>query len=188
MGNRLSKIVTKTGDGGTTGLADGSRVAKHSVRIEAIGSVDELNSFVGLFIAELPARNQLEKVYAAVQNDLFDLGGELAMSSADAQIDIITAAHAQSLEVTLADLNENLPPLKNFILPGGSRLLALCHVVRSNARRAERDLSRLAEAETVNPHSQVYLNRLSDLAFVSARWLAKELEIEEVLWTQKNLE
>lgn len=185
MGNRLSKIVTKTGDGGTTGLANGSRVAKHSARIEAIGTLDELNSFVGLFITELPSDNQLTAVFARVQNDLFDVGGELAMSSADSQVEVLTEAHALRLEKTLEQLNEELPPLKNFILPGGSRLLALCHVVRSITRRAERDLSRLADAENVNPHSQVYLNRLSDLAFVSARWLAKNLEIEEVLWEQQ---
>jgi len=188
MGNRLSKIVTKTGDGGTTGLADGSRVAKHSARIEAIGTLDELNSFVGLFMTELPSDNQLTEVFARVQNDLFDVGGELAMSSADAQVSVLAEEHAARLESVLEELNELLPPLKNFILPGGSRLLALCHVVRSVARRAERDFSRLAVDEPVNPHSQVYLNRLSDLAFVSARWLAKELQIDEVLWSQDKQE
>lgn len=186
MGNRLSKIVTKTGDKGTTGLADGSRVAKHSARIEAIGTLDELNSFVGLFMAELPSDNQLMAVFARVQNDLFDIGGELAMSSAESQVTVLTKEHASRLESVLEDMNDELPPLKNFILPGGSRLLALCHVVRSITRRAERDLSRLADVEAVNPHSQVYLNRLSDLAFVSARWLAKNLDIEEVLWEQQT--
>jgi len=186
MGNRLSKIVTKTGDRGTTGLADGSRVAKHSARIEAIGTLDELNSFVGLFIAELPSDNELSAIFARVQNDLFDVGGELAMSTSESQVQVLTEEHAARLEKVLEELNEQLPPLKNFILPGGSRLLASCHLVRSIARRAERDFSRLAAAEPVNRHSQVYLNRLSDLAFVSARWLARELQINEVLWQQNK--
>lgn len=186
MGNRLSKIVTKTGDKGTTGLADGSRVAKHSARIQAIGTLDELNSFVGLFICELPLGNDLIEAYTRVQNDLFDLGGELAMSSADEQVTVLQGEHSERLEVLLESLNDQLEPLKNFILPGGSKLLSLCHVVRSITRRAERDLSQLAEIEEVNPNSQIYLNRLSDLAFVTARWLAKELEIQEVLWQQQK--
>ena len=141
---------------------------------------------MGLFISELPDNNQLREVYARVQNDLFDLGGELAMTTAEERVDIIQASHNQHLELVLTGLNDQLAPLKNFILPGGSRLLALCHVVRSVTRRVERALSKLSETGVVNPQSLVYLNRLSDLAFVSARWLAKELEIEEVLWTQNE--
>ena len=121
-----------------------------------------------------------------MQNDLFDVGGELAMSSAEFQVQVLTAEHAARLETILEELNEQLAPLKNFILPGGSRLLALCHVDRSITRRAERDLSRLADTEAVNLHSDVYLNRLSDLAFVSARRLAKIFGVEEVLWEQQT--
>jgi cob(I)alamin adenosyltransferase len=186
MGNRLSKIVTRTGDGGETGLADGSRIAKHSERIQAIGDVDELNSFLGLLIADLPEANQLVQYFSQVQNDLFDLGGELAMSSKNEQVDLIGDDHNQRLDDWLEELNAPLEPLKNFILPGGSRLLASCHVVRSVTRRAERDLSQLAANEPVNSKSQIYLNRLSDLMFVAARWLAKECGEPEILWDQKK--
>ncbi|MBT5032120.1 MAG: cob(I)yrinic acid a,c-diamide adenosyltransferase [Proteobacteria bacterium] len=184
MSNRLSKITTRTGDDGTTGLADGTRVPKHATRMQAIGTIDELNSFVGVFIAELPDENRLAADYLSIQHDLFDLGGELSMSSADTLVAVITKAHWQRLERLLEELNKDLEPLANFILPGGSRLLAACHVVRTVTRRAERCLSELGEAEQINGHSLKYLNRFSDLAFVSARWLAKELAIPEVLWRQ----
>jgi cob(I)alamin adenosyltransferase len=186
MGNRLSKIVTRTGDGGETGLADGSRIAKHADRIHAIGTVDELNSFTGTLLAELSADNRLKQYFSQIQNDLFDLGGELAMSSKSERVDLIKDEHNQRLDDWLEELNAPLEPLKNFIMPGGSRLLAACHVVRSVTRRAERDLSQLAGTEQVNPKSQIYLNRLSDLAFVAARWLAKECGEPEVLWDQKK--
>ena len=195
MGNRLSKIATRTGDDGTTGLADGTRIPKHAARIQAIGTVDELNSFVGLFIAELngglsgklPADNRLVENYLRIQHDLFDMGGELAMSSANESVAVITEGHWQRLELLLEELNAGLEPLENFILPGGSRLLASIHLVRTVARRAERCLSELQETEPVNEHSFKYLNRLSDVAFVSARWLSMELAIPEVLW-QQNIE
>jgi cob(I)alamin adenosyltransferase len=184
MGNRLSKITTRTGDDGTTGLADGSRVPKHAVRIQAIGTIDELNSFVGVFVAVLPAENRLSADFLRIQHDLFDLGGELAMSSIENPIIVITKEHWLRLERLLEELNADLDPLTNFILPGGSNLLSACHVVRTVARRAERCLSELNETEEVNEHSFMYLNRLSDVAFVSARWLAKDLAIPEVLWEQ----
>lgn len=186
MGNRLSKIVTKTGDDGTTGLADGSRVAKYSPRIEAIGTLDELNCFVGLFLAELRGDNPLFTEFSLIQNDLFDIGGELAMSTADNRVDVTTSEQTGRLETLIENFNADLPPLKNFILPGGSRELAHLHLVRAVARRAERKLSRLASEEPVNPASQIYLNRLSDLAFVCARWLAQTMDIPEVLWQQNK--
>lgn len=181
MGKRLSKIVTRTGDDGTTGLADGSRLGKHSTRMEAIGSVDELNSFVGLFIVELADQNQLAREFRVIQNDLFDLGGELSMPGTD----LIAAAHVDFLEELIERLNADLDPLTNFILPGGSRAVALAHVVRAVARRAERSLVRLAaEDENVNRQARIYLNRLSDLAFVAARWLIKARGESEILWQQ----
>jgi cob(I)alamin adenosyltransferase len=184
MGNRLSKIITRTGDDGTTGLADGSRVPKHSARMQGIGTIDELNSFVGVFIAVLPDGNRLSVEFLRIQHDLFDLGGELAMSSAENMVAVITENHWQRLELLLEELNTDLGPLANFILPGGSNVLAACHVVRTVTRRAERCVSELNDSEQVNEHSMKYLNRLSDLAFVSARWLAKDLAIPEVLWKQ----
>ena len=188
MGNRLSKIATRTGDDGTTGLADGTRVPKHAARIQAMGTVDELNSFVGLFIADLsenlPADNRLVENYLRIQHDLFDMGGELAMSSANESVAVITEEHWQRLERLLEELNAGLEPLENFILPGGCNLLASIHLVRTVARRTERCLSELQETEPVNEHSFKYINRLSDVAFVSARWLAMELAIPEVLWQQ----
>lgn len=184
MGNRLSKITTRTGDDGTTGLADGSRVSKHALRIQCIGSVDELNSFVGMFLVELPDGNQLAAEFLRIQHDLFDLGGELAMSSAQNMVALITKEHWQRLEQLVDNLNADLEPLENFILPGGSKELASCHVVRAVARRAERDLTELNAVEPVNEHAMKYLNRLSDVAFVAARWLAKDMDIPEVLWQQ----
>lgn len=184
MGNRLSKITTRTGDDGTTGLADGSRVPKHAARMQSIGTVDELNSFVGVFIAVLPDNDRLAAEFLQIQHDLFDLGGELSMSSAENMVAVITEDHWQRLEILLEELNADLEPLKNFILPGGSNELAACHVVRTVARRAERSLTELNELEKVNEHAMKYLNRLSDVAFVSARWLAKDLAIPEVQWQQ----
>jgi len=178
MGNRLSKIVTRTGDDGTTGLADGQRVAKDSLRMETMGTVDELNSFIGLFIEGLMDDGPLRPIYIRIQNDLFDLGGELSMPGHQ----IMQQQHWQSLEQHVEVLNEHLKPLKNFILPGGSETLARCHIVRTIARRAERNMVALASNETINPAALIYLNRLSDLAFVTARWLADIQGELEVLW------
>lgn len=179
MANRLSKIVTRTGDKGTTGLADGSRVAKDSARIHAIGSVDELNSHLGVLLAEaLP--QDVRDLLLHVQNDLFDLGGTLAYPVAPFGADKL--AH---LDAAIAHYNADLPPLKEFILPGGTRAAALCHVARTVARRAERDFAHLAHGETVTEHGLPYLNRLSDLLFVLCRVLNRSAGQAEVLWLKK---
>ncbi len=179
MSYRLSKIVTRTGDDGSTGLADGSRVPKDSARIHALGSVDELNSHLGLLLTEnLPpdVRDALLKI----QNDLFDLGGALAYPVAPFTEDKL--AH---LDNAIAHYNADLPPLKEFILPGGTRAAALCHVARTVARRAERDLVALAHKEAVPQHGLPYLNRLSDLLFVLSRVLNRAARQEETLWQRK---
>ena len=178
MGNRLSKIVTRTGDDGTTGLASGDRIRKDHIRMEAMGTVDELNCFVGSFIDVLAADSQLRPIFSQIQNDLFDLGGELAMPD----YTMIGDAHCLRLEEHVEALNEPLQPLKDFILPAGSEALSRCHIVRAVARRAERRMVELSATDTVNANARKYLNRLSDLAFVSARWLAHEQGEPEVLW------
>ncbi|MBK6602529.1 MAG: cob(I)yrinic acid a,c-diamide adenosyltransferase [Betaproteobacteria bacterium] len=177
MANRLSKIVTRTGDGGTTGLGDGSRVSKESARIAAIGDVDELNSAVGVLRAEtLPP--DVDALLAAVQHDLFDLGGELSIPGYAAMTD----AHVERLEAWVEHYNADLPPLKDFILPGGSRAAALTHVCRTVCRRAERAVVHLAAGEPVGDSARRYLNRLSDLCFVLARALNRAGGHPDVLW------
>lgn len=183
MGNRLSKIVTRTGDDGSTGLADGSRVGKADIRMEVIGTIDELNSFIGLFLDSLSANSDLHQVYRQIQNDLFDLGGELAMPGHT----MIQESHCQRLEQALQQYNAQLQPLKDFILPGGSECLSRCHIVRTVARRAERRMVQMSESETVNDYARMYLNRLSDFAFVTARWLAHRDGEPEVLWSKSEV-
>ena len=169
MGNRLSKIYTRTGDDGTTGLGDGSRVPKDSVRVEAYGTVDELNSTLGVVLAqEIPA--PVRECLTQVQHDLFDLGGELCIPG----MAMIHDADVERLENVLDGFNADLPALKDFILPGGGMAAATCHVARTVCRRAER--------ETVNVEVPRYLNRLSDLLFVIARVLARHEHGGEVLW------
>lgn len=173
---RLTKIVTRTGDDGTTGLADGSRLPKDHPRIAAIGSVDELNSHLGVLLAEtLPAdvRDELLRV----QNDLFDLGGMLATPGAP-----FDAAKLTRLNIAINHCNANLPPLKEFILPGGSRPSALCQVARTVARRAERDFYHLMQTETVSAEGLRYLNRLSDLLFVLSREINLAAGKDEFFW------
>ena len=181
MGNRLSKIYTRTGDEGSTGLGDGSRVPKESMRVEAYGTVDETNSVIGsvLAVSTLPPR--IRRCLMEVQHDLFDLGGELCIPGHR----MIAAAHVERLEAELDGFNEELPPLKEFILPGGGPAAAACHVARTVCRRAERRCWSLARAENVAPESLKYLNRLSDLLFVLARVLARQENGSEVLW-QRN--
>jgi cob(I)alamin adenosyltransferase len=179
MGHRLSRIYTRTGDGGTTGLADGSRVAKNAPRIEAIGSVDELNSSIGVLLAErLPAG--VRDCLTGVQHDLFDLGGELSIPGHA----IMSAAHVRRLETLLDGFNAKLPPLKDFVLPGGTRGAGCAHVARAVCRRAERRLMSLAGKETAPPFAVSYLNRLSDLLFVLARVLNRRAGRGDVLWQQ----
>ena len=177
MGHRLSRIVTRTGDGGTTGLGDGSRVPKDSPRIGAIGAVDELNSQLGVMLAEaLPA--DIARLLTDVQHDLFDLGGELSIPGHAA----IAASHIERLEAAVEQHNATLPMLKEFILPGGTRAAALAHVARTVCRRAERALVALAAHESVSTSSRIYLNRLSDLLFVVARALNRAGNAPDVLW------
>jgi len=177
MGHRLSKIYTRTGDQGTTGLGDGTRVDKDSPRIEAFGTVDELNSVIGLLLAgELP--EDVRDHLTGIQHDLFDLGGELSVPGREA----MTEERVGRLEQILDTLNAPLPPLKQFILPGGSKAAALCHVARTVCRRAERRTVALAKAEPVSETTMRYLNRLSDLLFVTARVLNNRTGYADVLW------
>jgi cob(I)alamin adenosyltransferase len=177
MGHRLSKIVTKTGDAGTTGLGDGSRVAKDSLRIVAIGEVDELNSTLGVLLAEeLPA--PVRECLLSVQHDLFDLGGELSIPGYTA----VTDDHVTRLEAEVERFNADLAPLKEFILPGGTRQAAHAHVGRTVCRRAERALVHLAADAPVGDAARRYLNRLSDLLFVLARALNRANGRGDVLW------
>ncbi len=177
MGNRLSKIYTRTGDKGDTGLGDGSRVDKDSLRVEAFGCVDELNSHIGLLLAQAAVPAAMRATLIDVQHDLFDLGGELCIPGHQA----IHDAHIERLEQALDALNADLPPLQEFILPGGNIAAATAHVARTVCRRAERRVVSLARHEAVNAPVLGYLNRLSDLLFVIARVLARA-DGGEVLW------
>ena len=167
MGNRLSKIYPRTGDDGTTGLGDGSRVAKDSARVEAYGTVDELNSVLGVLLAVAGLPAAVSTRLTEVQHELFDLGAELCIPGHS----VITAAHVTRLEVALDEFNDPLPPLKEFILPGGGPAAAACHLGRTVARRAERAVVALAATEPVRAEPRQFLNRLSDLLFVLARVL-----------------
>ena len=180
MGNRLSKIYTKTGDDGTTGLGDGQRVAKDSARVEAYGTVDEANSAIGVVLAFDTVPYELRRCLTEVQHDLFELGGELCIPGHVA----VTDEFIQRLERNLDEFNKDLPPLKDFILPGGGQAAAACHVARTIVRRAERRSKTLADAETVRTEVLRYLNRLSDLLFVVARVLSRIESGEEVLWNR----
>ena len=177
MGNRLSKIYTRTGDNGTTGLGDGSRVDKDSLRVDAFGTVDELNSAVGLVLST-DLNDSIRKCLTRTQHELFDLGGELCMPGTT----LIPDSYVQQLESDLDGFNEKLPPLKDFILPGGSESATRCHLARTICRRAERLVVALAKNEDVNSVSLRYLNRLSDLLFVIARVLARGDGGSEVTW------
>ncbi len=177
MGHRLSKIYTRTGDQGNTGLGDGTRVDKDSLRVEAFGSVDELNSHIGLLLAQTAVTDNLRAALIDIQHDLFDLGGELCIPGHQA----ISDAHIERLEQALDALNADLPALKEFILPGGNIAAATAHVARAVCRRAERRVVRLARQEPVNAPVIAYLNRLSDLLFVIAGVLARA-DGGEVLW------
>ncbi len=182
MGNRLSKIYTRTGDDGTTGLGDGHRVAKDSPRVEAYGTVDELNSCIGVLLAVNGLPEKARRCLIDVQHELFDMGGELCIPGHRA----ILAQQVSRLEQELDDFNDALPPLKEFILPGGGPGAAACHVARTVARRAERRVWALARTETLNPEVMKYLNRLSDLLFVLARVLARHENGSEVLWRHQR--
>ncbi len=181
MANRLSKIYTRTGDDGTTGLGDGSRTNKDSLRVEAMGDVDELNAVIGILLSE-PLAAEIQDTLTRVQHDLFDLGGEICIPGHA----MVKAERVSALEETLDRLNEQLQPLKEFILPGGSRAAAYCHLARTVCRRAERQLTRLSREEPVTTISLQYLNRLSDLLFVMCRAINKQAEVPDVLWKNES--
>ena len=178
---RLTRIYTRTGDDGTTGLADGARLPKDHVRIEAIGSVDELNACIGLLRAQALGQD-IDRSLAGVQHRLFDLGGELAMPDTE----LLSDARTLELEQMLDLANADLPALHEFVLPGGNEAAARCHLARTVCRRAERDLLRLSRSESVNSASVRYLNRLSDLLFVYARVLARRHGGIEVTWEKDS--
>jgi len=182
MGNRLSKIYTRTGDDGTTGLGDGSRVPKDSPRVEAYGTVDELNSCLGVLLALPDLPDAVRECLTEVQHELFDMGGELCIPGHTA----IRAVQVSRLEQELDAFNEDLPALKEFILPGGGPAAAACHFARTVARRAERRVWSLTRAEGGSLEVPRYLNRLSDLLFVIARVLARHERGSEVLWRHER--
>ncbi|WP_428851668.1 cob(I)yrinic acid a,c-diamide adenosyltransferase [Imbroritus primus] len=181
MGNRLSKIATRTGDDGTTGLGDGTRTGKDSLRIHALGEVDELNSHIGVLLTEtLP--DGIRTALLEIQHDLFDLGGELCIPG----YTLLKTERVAQLDAWLAEHNATLPRLKEFILPGGSRAAAQAHVCRTVCRRAERAVVALERTETVNDSARQYLNRLSDLMFVLARVLNRADGGTDVLWQRER--
>ncbi len=181
MGNRLSKIYTRTGDDGSTGLGDGTRVGKDSARVNAYGTVDEANCCIGLLLqTDLP--DAVRDLLIRIQHQLFDLGGELCIPGYEAIFD----ADIEALEAQLDQFNEDLPPLKEFILPGGGEASARCHIARTVVRRAEREAVTLAHLETIRPQPVHYLNRLSDLLFVLSRVLARASGHGEVLWAHER--
>ena len=177
MGNRLSKIYTRTGDDGTTGMAGGERIDKDAPRMEAIGTVDELNSIIGIILTHDMVAD-IHETLLDIQHDLFDLGGEFAMPG----YEVITQQHVDRLEQKLDHYNAGLPYLKEFILPGGSPAAAHCHLARTVCRRAERNIFSLMREEAINPVASKYINRLSDLLFVLCRVLARADGGNEVLW------
>jgi cob(I)alamin adenosyltransferase len=181
MGHRLSKIVTRTGDAGETGLGDGSRRPKDDPRVAALGDVDELNSLLGVLAAE-PLPGGIRNLLADIQHDLFDLGGELSIPGHT----MVTDAQVARLEEAVEHHNQALAPLKEFILPGGTRAAALAHLARTVCRRAERSVVSLARAEAVESPARIYLNRLSDLLFVLAREINRADGGGDVLWNRQR--
>ncbi|MCK6387763.1 cob(I)yrinic acid a,c-diamide adenosyltransferase [Zoogloea sp.] len=181
MGHRLSKIYTRTGDAGTTGLGNGNRVSKNSLRIHTLGEVDEANAAIGVLLCEeMP--DEVRQLLTNVQHDLFDLGGEVCIPG----MEMITAKQVQHLEDELDRFNDDLEPLKDFILPGGTRAAALCHQARTICRRAERMIVALGQEEAVNDAPRQYLNRLSDLLFVLGRVLNRAGGRGDVLWQKRK--
>ena len=178
MGHRLSKIYTKTGDAGTTGLADGSRVDKDDLRVEVFGTLDETNSAIGIVISDQQLSENIKNILTQIQNHLFDLGSEYCLPGYIA----INTSHVEFLETSLDQLNESLPMLKEFVLPGGYPSAAHCHLARTICRRAERLAWKLAKQMDLNQEGLKYLNRLSDLLFVMARKINQDNGVAEPLW------
>lgn len=181
MANRLTKIYTRTGDAGDTGNADGSRISKNSTQIQTLGDVDELNSILGVLLS-LAENTEIGDLIKKVQNDLFDIGAELSAS-----VVVISNKHVSWLEHELDKMNESLPALKEFILPGGGEAAALCHVARSVCRRAERSMVALSHDRQLRPELLSYINRLSDFLFVLARTLTKLTGDKEVYWQSERM-
>ena len=181
MGNRLSKIYMRTGDNGTTGLGDGSRINKDSLRVDAMGDVDELNSVIGMMLTEA-VPDILVETLVQIQHDLFNLGGEICIPG----YVILQQSRIDDLEEAIDTLNDDLAPLKEFILPGGTKTAAHCHLARTVCRRAERKLIELHRSEAVTDISLKYLNRLSDLLFVMCRTINKEAGVSDVLWKNER--
>ena len=191
---RLTKIYTKIGDKGSTMLASGERVSKASLRIDSYGCVDELNAVMGMLrdtltqVGSIPTEDLIEKI-ARVQNELFDIGGELATPGSALDISrqqVVTMASTTQLETEIDAMNVNLPPLENFILPGGHIVNSTAHLARTVCRRAERSVVALSAQETVRDEPRIYLNRLSDWLFVLGRETSRRLGVPEVLWRQKR--
>ncbi|MDR1349382.1 MAG: cob(I)yrinic acid a,c-diamide adenosyltransferase [Zoogloeaceae bacterium] len=182
MAHRLAKIITRTGDKGQTGLGNGERVAKNSPRIHAIGEVDELNSALGLLLAEPDLPADARVTLTDIQHQLFNLGGELSFPALPDARRLIRAAHVEALENDAARFDAELPPLKDFILPGGCRAAALAHLARAICRRVERSLLALAETAALPEDARRYINRLSDLLFILARFLNRAAGKDDVLW------
>lgn len=179
MTNRLTKIYTKTGDKGETGLSGGKRVRKDCPVIQAIGDVDELNSVIGIVLAH-DMSEELKNILITMQHQLFNFGAQLN----NADFDLISDAMIIDIETHLDNYNKNLPPLKNFILPGGGQAAAICHLARAVCRRAERSVVAMSKEKDINPNLQIYLNRLSDFLFVACRVLSKYSDQEETIWNQ----
>tara|TARA_B100000035_G_scaffold315307_1_gene335138 strand:+ start:19300 stop:19842 length:543 start_codon:yes stop_codon:yes gene_type:complete len=177
MADRLTHIYTKTGDNGETSLGNGQRVKKNSARVECLGSIDELNSIIGLILTEA-VPEKIKTTLTEIQHDLFNIGGELSIPSHK----LLDSKRVDFLEIELDAMNQKLPPLKEFILPGGSKQAALAHVARTVCRRAERNCINLKEIEEINSSSMYYLNRLSDFLFVLARTLNQENNVPDTLW------
>ena len=180
MGNRLSKLYTRTGDDGTSGLSGGERIAKNHQRMHAMGAVDELNSIIGMLINKLDD-NELSDFLTAIQHDLFNIGGEISMPG----YSFINAEKVEKIEAYIDQFNESVKPLKDFILPGGSEAAAICHLARAVSRRAERDIVSLHQSEEVSLTTRQYINRLSDLLFAMARIINQRSGHEDVLWKKE---
>ena len=181
MGHRLSRIYTRTGDKGTTGLGDGSRVDKDSLRVEAFGTVDELNSVIGMLETQTDS-DEISRQLVEIEHDLFDIGGELCIPGHS----VVHDRQVERLEKYLDELNADLEPLKEFILPGGCAAAAVCHLARTVCRRAERRVVSLAHNESINEAGLRYLNRLSDLLFVLARIYNRDEGVKDVLWQRER--
>lgn len=181
MANRLTKITTRGGDTGQTSLGDGSRIAKTDLRITLLGEVDELNSWIGVILSHAPG-SEVHTLLVGVQHDLFDLGGALCFPD----MDVLSENHLARLDEAVEQLNANLPPLKEFILPGGDPLLSWIHVARTVSRRVERAMAELMDQAALKGHALPYLNRLSDVLFIAARYEAQRLNVKEIYWQKEK--